>query len=102
MTAMTSWYRYENRRRDKVEGGRPVPGTHLNTMEQYDLAPGEPVVIPRQFFADFSKASDMLSSSLKKVEDGSAMATMNTKIYMKIATSLLTHHPESERLQHDY
>ncbi|WVF70301.1 hypothetical protein IAT40_005090 [Kwoniella sp. CBS 6097] len=38
--AMTAYYRYENRRRDKVEGGRPPKGTPLNVLEEYDLAPG--------------------------------------------------------------
>ncbi|WWC95606.1 hypothetical protein V866_002471 [Kwoniella sp. B9012] len=38
--AMTAWYRYENKRRDRVEGGRPPKGTPLNVVEQYDLAPG--------------------------------------------------------------
>ena len=38
---MTLWYRWENRRRDKVEGGRPPKGTPLDTLEKHDLAPGE-------------------------------------------------------------
>ncbi|WVQ66264.1 uncharacterized protein L199_004443 [Kwoniella botswanensis] len=38
--AMTAWYRYENKRRDRVEGGRPPKGTPVNVVEQYDLAPG--------------------------------------------------------------
>ena len=38
---MWSFYKYENRRRDRVEGGRPAKGERLNTVEQYDLAPGE-------------------------------------------------------------
>ncbi|WWD17699.1 hypothetical protein CI109_102140 [Kwoniella shandongensis] len=38
--SMTAYYRYENRRRDKVEGGRPAKGVALNVREQYDLAPG--------------------------------------------------------------
>ncbi|WRT64333.1 uncharacterized protein IL334_001265 [Kwoniella shivajii] len=38
--AMTTYYRWENKRRDKVEGGRPPQGTHLNVVEEYDLAPG--------------------------------------------------------------
>jgi hypothetical protein len=41
MTGMTLYYRMENRRRDKVEGGRPVPGTQLETVEKFDLAPGK-------------------------------------------------------------
>jgi hypothetical protein len=41
MTGMTLYYRAENRRRDKVEGGRPLPGTQLETLEKFDLAPGE-------------------------------------------------------------
>jgi hypothetical protein len=38
--AMTTWYRWENRRRDKVEGGRPPKGTPLEVIEKHDLAPG--------------------------------------------------------------
>ncbi|WWC86436.1 uncharacterized protein L201_001313 [Kwoniella dendrophila CBS 6074] len=38
--AMTMYYRYENKRRDKVEGGRPPKGTPINVVEEYDLAPG--------------------------------------------------------------
>ncbi|KAK8866095.1 hypothetical protein IAR55_001246 [Kwoniella newhampshirensis] len=37
---MTAWYRWENKRRDRVEGGRPVKGAVLNVREEYDLAPG--------------------------------------------------------------
>lgn len=38
--AMTAYYRTENRRRDKVEGGRPPKGTPLEVIELHDLAPG--------------------------------------------------------------
>ncbi|WVR06040.1 hypothetical protein IAU60_003068 [Kwoniella sp. DSM 27419] len=38
--SMSAYYRWENKRRDKVEGGRPPHGTPLNVVEQYDLAPG--------------------------------------------------------------
>jgi hypothetical protein len=41
MTGMTLFYRLENRRRDRIEGGRPQPGTQLQTQEKFDLAPGE-------------------------------------------------------------
>ncbi|ORX37396.1 major facilitator superfamily domain-containing protein [Kockovaella imperatae] len=37
---MSLYYRWENKRRDKVEGGRPPRGAALDTMEQHDLAPG--------------------------------------------------------------
>jgi hypothetical protein len=37
---MTASYRYENRRRDKIEGGRPAFGEALNVQEECDLAPG--------------------------------------------------------------
>ncbi|GFZ45527.1 hypothetical protein JCM24511_03253 [Saitozyma sp. JCM 24511] len=37
---MTLWYRWENRRRDKVEGGRPPVGSALEVLDKYDLAPG--------------------------------------------------------------
>ena len=40
MLGMTTFYRLENKRRDKVEGGRPPKGAHLNTIEEFDLAPG--------------------------------------------------------------
>jgi hypothetical protein len=38
--AMTLYYRMENKRRDKAEGGRPPKGTPLDVIEQHDLAPG--------------------------------------------------------------
>ncbi|KAL7419304.1 hypothetical protein Q5752_006141 [Cryptotrichosporon argae] len=37
---MTLWYRWENRRRDRVEGGRPPKGTPLDVLDKHDLAPG--------------------------------------------------------------
>lgn len=37
---MTLYYRAENKRRDRIEGGRPVEGTVLNVIEEHDLAPG--------------------------------------------------------------
>jgi hypothetical protein len=37
---MTLWYRWENRRRDKAEGGRPPVGSALEVLDKYDLAPG--------------------------------------------------------------
>ncbi|KAM0751708.1 MFS general substrate transporter [Meredithblackwellia eburnea MCA 4105] len=37
---MTFWYRWENKRRDKVEGGRPPKDTPINVFEEYDLAKG--------------------------------------------------------------
>jgi hypothetical protein len=36
----SAYLRMENRRRDRVEGGRPPVGTVLNVIEQHDLAPG--------------------------------------------------------------
>jgi hypothetical protein len=38
---MTVYYRVENKRRDKVEGGRPPADMPINVMEEYDLAKGE-------------------------------------------------------------
>ncbi|KAJ6568478.1 major facilitator superfamily domain-containing protein [Mycena capillaripes] len=38
---MTVYYRLENRRRDKVEGGKPPQDMPINVMEEYDLATGE-------------------------------------------------------------
>lgn len=38
--SMTLYYRWENKRRDHVEGGRPPAGTLLNVVEDYDLAAG--------------------------------------------------------------
>lgn len=38
--AMTLYYRWENKRRDRVEGGRPPKGTPLNVLEEHDLATG--------------------------------------------------------------
>lgn len=39
--AMTTYYRLENRRRDKRDGGRPLKGLPIEGLhEQYDLAPG--------------------------------------------------------------
>lgn len=40
MLGMTTYLRLENKRRDKVEGGRPPKGSHIETLEQFDLAPG--------------------------------------------------------------
>jgi hypothetical protein len=40
VTCMSIYYRWENRRRDKVEGGRPPVGAHLEVIEKFDLAPG--------------------------------------------------------------
>ena len=37
---MTLYYRWENRRRDRVEGGRPPKGAPLDVIEKHDLAPG--------------------------------------------------------------
>jgi hypothetical protein len=37
---MSVYYRWENTRRDRVEGGRPPKGTVLNVIEEHDLAPG--------------------------------------------------------------
>lgn len=38
---MTIYFRWENRRRDKREGGRPPRGTYLDVGNKYDLAPGK-------------------------------------------------------------
>lgn len=37
---MSVWYRIENKKRDKREGGRPEKGVVLNVIQEYDLAPG--------------------------------------------------------------
>ncbi len=37
---MSAYYRYENRRRDRVEGGRPPTGQPLEVQEKFDFAPG--------------------------------------------------------------
>ncbi|KAK7033278.1 major facilitator superfamily domain-containing protein [Favolaschia claudopus] len=37
---MTIYYRMENRRRDRVEGGRPPRDMPVNVVEEYDLAKG--------------------------------------------------------------
>ncbi|KAJ6529736.1 MFS general substrate transporter [Mycena capillaripes] len=37
---MTVYYRIENKRRDRMEGGRPPGDAVLNVMEEYDLAKG--------------------------------------------------------------
>jgi hypothetical protein len=37
---MTAWYRRENARRDRVEGGPPPKGEALNVVEEHDLARG--------------------------------------------------------------
>jgi hypothetical protein len=39
--SMTLYYRMENKRRDRVEGGQPVHGETLNVIEEHDLAKGE-------------------------------------------------------------
>jgi len=38
--SLSAWFRWENRRRDKKEGGRPVKGAVLNVTEEHDLAQG--------------------------------------------------------------
>ncbi|KAJ7467457.1 major facilitator superfamily domain-containing protein [Mycena latifolia] len=38
--AMTVYYRWENSRRDREEGGRPEKGAPINVVEEYDLARG--------------------------------------------------------------
>ncbi|KAJ7778849.1 major facilitator superfamily domain-containing protein [Mycena maculata] len=38
--AMTIYYRLENRRRDRVEGGTPPKDAVINVVEEYDLAKG--------------------------------------------------------------
>ncbi|KAI5476042.1 MFS general substrate transporter [Pseudohyphozyma bogoriensis] len=40
VVGMSLYYRWENRRRDTVEGPAPPKGTALNVLEEYDLAPG--------------------------------------------------------------
>ncbi|KAJ7662827.1 major facilitator superfamily domain-containing protein [Mycena polygramma] len=37
---MTAYYRWENRRRDEVEGGKPAGDAVVNVLEDYDLARG--------------------------------------------------------------
>jgi MFS family permease len=37
---LTAWFRWENKRRDRVEGGKPAEGTRHNFQDQYDLSPG--------------------------------------------------------------
>jgi hypothetical protein len=37
---MTLYYRWENKRRDRLEGGRPEAHAHLDVVSKYDLAPG--------------------------------------------------------------
>lgn len=38
--SMSAYYRWENARRDKVEGGRPPIGEVLNVVQEHDLARG--------------------------------------------------------------
>lgn len=38
--SMTMYYRWENKRRDRIEGGRPAEGETLNVVEEHDLATG--------------------------------------------------------------
>lgn len=37
---LTCFCRYENRRRDAVEGGKPPKGENLDLTERFDLSPG--------------------------------------------------------------
>jgi hypothetical protein len=39
--SMTLYYRMENKRRDKVEGGLPPRGEYVNVIEEHDLAIGK-------------------------------------------------------------
>lgn len=52
---MTTFYRLENRRRDRAEGSRPPKGAHLETIEKFDLAPGRylSVVVVRELTGRF-------------------------------------------------
>jgi hypothetical protein len=55
---MTAYYRWENRRRDREEGGPPAEGAVLNTMEEFDLAPGK----PRQVLFSVSAVTDWFAT----------------------------------------
>src|SRR5882762_2783081 len=37
---MTAYYRMENKRRDRIEGGPPAEGVVIDVINQHDLAPG--------------------------------------------------------------
>jgi hypothetical protein len=41
MLGMTAFLRWQNKQRDEKEGGRPAKGSHLETFDKFDLAPGE-------------------------------------------------------------
>jgi hypothetical protein len=41
---MSVYYRLENKRRDRVEGGPPAEGAAVDVVNQHDLAPGESLV----------------------------------------------------------
>lgn len=60
--AMTLYYRWENRRRDKVEGGRPPKGTQLEVIEYHDLAPGEYLMSSKADPQDSVTCLDFLST----------------------------------------
>lgn len=38
--SMSAYFRWENRRRDKAEGGAPPAGEVLDVIEKFDFAPG--------------------------------------------------------------
>lgn len=38
---MSAYYRWENKRRDRAEGGPPAEGTVLDTEEHFDRSRGE-------------------------------------------------------------
>jgi hypothetical protein len=38
---MSAYFRMENKRRDRVEGGPPAGGVVLDVINQHDLAPGK-------------------------------------------------------------
>jgi hypothetical protein len=39
--AMSAYYRMENRRRDRIEGGPPVKGVVVDVINEHDLARGK-------------------------------------------------------------
>ena len=69
MLGMTTYLRLENKRRDKVEGGRPPKGSHLETFEKFDLAPGESSSSPLPLHQIWSKCPCCGMSADMQVSD---------------------------------
>lgn len=56
---LTVYYRWENKRRDRVEGGKPPAGMKQNFQDQYDLSPGTYISPRSTVYSLLWQASDI-------------------------------------------